>query len=47
MIKLMNKDSNFKNKMIIPIINQENIINEYYLNILDFEQITLNRKRKT
>jgi len=29
----MNKDSNFKNKMIIPIINQEQkIINKYHLN---------------
>jgi len=31
--KIMNKDSKFKNKMIIPIINQEqNIINKYHLN---------------
>jgi len=29
-IKIMNKDSKFKNKMIIPIINQEqDIINKY------------------
>ena len=29
----MNKDLNFKNKIIIPLINQEeNIINKYHLN---------------
>jgi len=32
-LKIMNKDSNFNNKMTIPIINQEkNIINKYHLN---------------
>jgi len=32
-IKIMNKDSNFNNKMTTPIINQEqNIINKYHLN---------------
>ena len=32
-IKIMNKDSNFNNKMTIPIINQEhNTINKYHFN---------------
>jgi len=46
-IKIMNKDSNFKNKMIILIINQEqDIINKYHLNTQKFEHITLNLKGK-